>query len=70
MWQWIDANRLPSDAGVMGPVSLRIRLCQAGTTFDAMASLVDRLVIGGRVHASEVATADDDQIHVVAAPVD
>ena len=46
MWQWIDANRLPRDAGVMGPVSVRVRLCQTGTTFDALASLVDHLVIG------------------------
>ena len=65
MWQWIDANRLPPDAGLIGPVSVRVRLCQAGTTFDAMAALVDHLAIG----APAEAVADDDQPHVVAAPV-
>ena len=67
MWQWIDANRLPPDAGVMGPVSVRVRLCQAATTFDAMASLVDHLAIGVPVASAEAAAADD-QVHVIAAP--
>ncbi len=67
MWQWIDANRLPRDAGVMGPVSVRVRLCQTGTTFDALASLVDHLVIGAAGATGE-AMRGDDQLHVIAAP--
>ncbi len=50
-WQWIDANRMPAGAGVTGPLSLRVRLCQAGTSFDAMAALVDHLAIGAEPDA-------------------
>ncbi len=46
MWQWIDANRLPPDAGFAGPATVRVRLCQAGASFDAMAALLDHLTIG------------------------
>lgn len=46
MWQWIDTNRLPRDAGLVGPASVRVRLCRAGTSFDEMAGLADHLVIG------------------------
>ena len=56
-WQWVDANRMPPLAGVAGPVSLRVRLCQSGTSFDAMAALVDHLAIGGEPDA-RVATAE------------
>ena len=67
MWQWIDANRLPPDAGVIGPVSVRVRLCQAATTFDTMASLVDHLAIGAPAATAEAA-AGDDEVHVIGAP--
>ncbi len=63
MWQWIDANRLPGEAGFAGPVSLRVRLCQAGTSFDAMASLTDRLVMG-----AAPAAAAAGSLELVAAP--
>ncbi len=56
MWQWIDANRLPRDAGLVGPASVRVRLCRAGTSFDEMASWVDHLVIGPQ--EASVATSD------------
>ena len=65
MWQWIDSNRLPPEAGLVGPVSVRVRLCRADTTFDAMAALVDHLSIGGA--GSQVASND---IHVISAPVE
>lgn len=65
MWQWIDANRLPPDVGLVGPLSVRVRLCQAGTSFDAMAALVDHLTIGaaaapdqGSVAAVQVAAPE------------
>ena len=45
MWQWVDENRLPPEAGLSGPVSVRVRLCQSGTTFDAMAAMLDHLTI-------------------------
>ena len=54
-WQWIDANRMPPQAGLAGPVSLRVRLCQTGTSFDAMAALVDHLAIGGEPDAQVAA---------------
>ncbi len=56
MWQWIDSNRLPRDAGLVGPASVRVRLCRAGTSFDEMASWVDHLVIGPQ--EASVATSD------------
>jgi Cellulose biosynthesis protein BcsN len=59
MWQWIDANHLPQDAGVNGPLSIRIRLCQAATTFDAMASLLNGLTIGGPNARTVVASTDE-----------
>lgn len=46
MWQWIDSNRLPRDAGLVGPATVRVRLCRVGTSFDEMAGWVDHLVIG------------------------
>ncbi len=52
-WQWIDTDRMP--AGAAGPLSLRVRLCQAGTSFDAMAALVDHLAIGAGPDASVAA---------------
>lgn len=58
MWQWIDANRLPADAGFDGPVSIRVHLCQADATFDAMAAMLDRLTIGGDGSRIDVAMAD------------
>ncbi len=64
-WQWIDANQLPSRAGVAGPVSLRVRLCQAGTSFDAMAALIDHLAIGAEPDAQVAAV---DPAMVVAPP--
>ena len=65
MWQWIDENRLPAEAGVTGPMSVRIRLCQADTTFDAMAALVDRLSIGGGGAVAGVGGSD-----IVAGPTE
>ena len=62
MWQWIDANRLPADAGMTGPVSLRVRLCKAGTTFDAMAAEIDRLTISGAASMERVASSEPMQI--------
>ena len=59
MWQWIDANRLPADAGVNGPISLRVRLCQAGMSFDKMAGLIDHLSIGA---APAVAVLDPAEL--------
>lgn len=44
-WQYIDGNRLQSNAAVKGPVSVRVRLCETGTTFDAMAAAMDHLEI-------------------------
>ena len=47
MWQWIDENRMPAEAAPAGPLSIRVRLCRAGVTFDEMASEMDHLAIGG-----------------------
>ncbi len=45
MWQWIDANRLPRGGDLVGPASVRVRLCRADMSFDAMAAVMDQLVI-------------------------
>jgi hypothetical protein len=66
MWQWIDENRLPPNAGVVGPVSVRVRLCRAGTTFDALAALVDHLTIGNDAGGDRVA----DAAEIVGAPAE
>ena len=58
MWQWIDSNRLPRDAGLAGPVSVRVRLCRAGTSFDEMAAFADHLVIGPQ--EARVVVANDE----------
>jgi hypothetical protein len=49
MWQWIDENRLPRESLVKDPLSIRVRLCQSGTTFDAMAGLVNQIRVNGPV---------------------
>ena len=66
MWQWIDQNRLPAEAGVTGPLSIRIRLCKTDTTFDAMAAEMDHLTIGGPASIEQVAA--NQPIHVIEAP--
>lgn len=60
MWQWIDSNRLPRDAGMVGPASVRVRLCRAGTSFDEMAAYADHLVLGPQ--ESVVASAEDGRV--------
>ena len=55
MWQWIDAGSLPRD--LPGPVSLRVRLCKADTTFDALASLLDHLTIQRDAGAGTLSSA-------------
>ena len=57
MWQWIDENRLSADAALAGPVSIRVRLCQTGVTFDAMAAEMDHLTIGGPAAMQQAAAA-------------
>lgn len=69
MWQWIDENRLPQDSGVSGPVSVRVRLCQANTTFDAMAALIDHLTIGHDA-TTRYALASNDGAGIVAGPTE
>ena len=65
MWQWIDSNRLPRDAGLAGPVSVRVRLCRAGTSFDEMAAFTDHLVIGPQ-EAVTVAANDEARVLPIA----
>ena len=70
MWQWIDANRLPAEADLSGPASLRVRICRADITFDAMAAAMDQLVIGREAATStpeRVVSTDADRI-IVADP--
>ncbi len=66
-WQWIDENRLPAEAGVTGPVSVRIRLCRADTSFDAMAALVDHLTLSRDAGPSYAAAGTSDAA-IVAGP--
>ena len=54
MWQWIDENRLPAEAALAGPISVRVRLCQAGATFDQMASEFDHMTIGGQAGVAAI----------------
>ncbi len=65
MWQWIDSNRLPRDAGLVGPMSVRVRLCRAGTSFDEMAAYADHLVIGPQ-EAAVVAANDEGRVLPIA----
>ena len=65
MWQWIDSNRLPRDSGMVGPASLRVRLCRAGTSFDEMAGYADHLAIGPQ-DADAVASNDDGRVLPIA----
>ena len=58
MWQWIDANRLPPNAGFAGPASVRVSLCEADMSFDAIAALLDHLAIGAEGLSLEVASID------------
>ena len=60
MWQWIDSNRLPRDAGMVGPMSVRVHLCRAGTSFDEMAAYADHLVIGPQ--ETVVASGDEGRV--------
>ena len=60
MWQWIDSNRLPRDSGFAGPVSVRMRLCRAGTSFDEMAAWPGQLVIGPQESTAVASAADID----------
>ena len=62
MWQWIDSGSLPRD--MSGPASVRVRLCKADTTFDALASLLDHLTIRPDANAGRVSVA------IVDPPVD
>ena len=61
MWQWIDSNRLPQGSGMVGPASVRVRLCRAGTTFDEMAAYADHLAIGPQEDAA-VASNNDGRV--------
>ncbi len=44
-WQWIEPDRIPSDAVAAGPLSIRAVLCRSGTDFDAMAAAFTGLQI-------------------------
>ncbi|MCX8253832.1 hypothetical protein RHAL1_00352 [Beijerinckiaceae bacterium RH AL1] len=44
-WQWVDADRMPPDAAVKGPLSIRATLCRSGSSFDAIAAALDRLAV-------------------------
>ena len=65
MWQWIDENRLPAEAALAGPMSIRARLCQAGVTFDAMAAEMDHLTVGGQADVAAI-----EPIGVIEAPAE
>ena len=68
MWQWIDENRLPAETAVAGPLSIRVRLCQAGVTFDQMAAEMDHLSIGAQAGAEPVAAIEP--LGVIEAPAE
>lgn len=44
-WQWIEADRMPPDAAVKGPLSIRATLCRSGSSFDTIAAALDRLTV-------------------------
>ena len=45
-WQWIDDRRALAASGMEGPLSVRVRLCRRGQTFDDMALAIDQLRVG------------------------
>ena len=73
MWQWIDASHLPQSTDLTGPASIRVRICRADMTFDAMAAALDHLVLGresGPAIPDRVATNDEARVIVTPAAVD
>ncbi len=67
-WQWIDDQAVLARESIAGPLSLRARLCLSGQSFDAMAAVMDGLVLGEAAALSSGSAIADDTTAVVSAP--